>query len=268
MHKAYALKLARSESGERDRQQTGPRALGVNRDRIQKKTLILAALVHELRQPLQVIRASLERFPLSETAESRRLQTQRGMDMLERIDVMLERVLRSSRLELGGVVPTMERVDMDAVMRFVADCLGEQAEARGLRLRCVPCGLIVESDREMLLTILVNLVSNAIKFTVQGGVVIGCRRRGATVRLDVVDTGCGIADDQQTRIFDDFCRIARAQEGFGLGLGIVERTAKLLNARVSVTSRLGYGSCFTVAFRPPYVGRRDDGRALMVSETV
>lgn len=188
--------------------------------------------------------------------------------MLERIDILLERVLRSSRLELGGVLPTIERVDLDTVMRFIVDCFIVQAEAKGLRLRWVTCGLIVDTDREMLLTILINLLSNAIKFTAQGSIVIGCRRRGKIVRLDVVDTGCGIALDHQTRIFEDFCRIERAQEGFGLGLGIVRRTAKLLDATVSVTSRLGYGSWFMVALRPPYVGRRDDGKGLMFSEAV
>jgi CheY-like chemotaxis protein len=118
-----------------------------------------------------------------------------------------------------------------------------------LDLRIVPSRLWIKSDRRLLPRLMQNLVSNAIKYTPRGKVLIGVRRRAGFVRLQVLDTGPGIAPDQQQIIFKEFQRVqatAASVHGLGLGLSIVERISKVLNHRVHVASEVGRGSAFSV----------------------
>lgn len=123
------------------------------------------------------------------------------------------------------------------------------ARQKNLRLTFADTSAVLRSDRRLLRRLLQNLVSNAIKYTRRGGVVIGCRRAGSTLRLEVWDSGHGIALEQQARIFEEFQRLeegARAAPGLGLGLSIVERLRQVLGHAVSVRSRPGEGSLFAV----------------------
>jgi len=116
------------------------------------------------------------------------------------------------------------------------------AREKGLRLRIVPSSAWVRSDFIMLERILLNLASNAVRYTAQGGVVIGCRRRGAQVRIDVCDSGIGIPEDEQRNVFAEFYRLGGPDRertgGSGLGLAIVDRLGRLLDHPIGLTSQL------------------------------
>jgi CheY-like chemotaxis protein len=123
------------------------------------------------------------------------------------------------------------------------------ARDMGLKLKFRPCTLAVRSDRRLLRRLLQNLVSNAIKYTPKGGVLIGCRRRGSRLRIDVYDTGIGIPQSKRRAVFKEFHRLdqgARVARGVGLGLSIVERIARVLGCEVTLKSNLGRGSRFSV----------------------
>jgi len=123
------------------------------------------------------------------------------------------------------------------------------AREKGLDLTFAPCSRAVRSDRRLLQRLLQNLVSNAIKYTERGRVLVGCRARGAFLRIDVYDTGIGIAEDSQQAIFEEFRRLDRGASvarGLGLGLSIVERIARVLNVAVTLRSVPGRGSRFSV----------------------
>jgi CheY-like chemotaxis protein len=123
------------------------------------------------------------------------------------------------------------------------------AREKGLQLKFMPCALAVRSDRRLLRRLLQNLVSNAIKYTPKGTVLVGCRRRGARLRIDVYDTGIGIPQAKRRAVFKEFHRLdqgARVARGVGLGLSIVERIARVLDCEVALKSDVGRGSRFSV----------------------
>ena len=123
------------------------------------------------------------------------------------------------------------------------------AAAKGLDLTFVPCSLVVRSDRRLLRRLVQNLVSNAIKYTPEGRVLVGCRRRGDHLRIDVYDTGVGIPQSKRRDIFVEFHRLdqgAQIARGLGLGLSIVERVARVLGCAIELESEAGRGSHFAV----------------------
>ncbi|MBX9633702.1 MAG: HAMP domain-containing histidine kinase, partial [Magnetospirillum sp.] len=131
----------------------------------------------------------------------------------------------------------------------VTDCT-PVAEAANLRLRSVPCRAVVKSDRVLLKRMIRNLLVNSTRYTKEGRILLGCRYRGDHVLVQVADTGIGIAPDRQDLIFEDFYQInnpARDKtRGLGLGLAIVNRVGRLLDHPISVNSRLGHGSIFSI----------------------
>ena len=136
---------------------------------------------------------------------------------------------------------------IDDVMRQIELEFSPLAAAKGLELKYVPCSLVVRSDRRLLRRLVQNLVSNAIKYTPSGRVLIGCRRRGERLRIDVYDTGVGIPESQRRDIFVEFHRLeqgARIARGLGLGLSIVERIARVLGSAIELQSTAGGGSHF------------------------
>ena len=118
-------------------------------------------------------------------------------------------------------------------------------------MRIVPSSSWVRSDPILLERILLNLVSNAVRYTTRGGVVVGCRRHGDLLRIEVWDSGAGIPDDQRQNIFAEFCQLAASERdhhtGLGLGLAIVDRLCRLLEHPIELKSMVGKGSCFAVA---------------------
>jgi len=214
------------------------------------KSRFLAAASHDLRQPLQTL-------ALLQGLLARIVTDPQALNLVARFDQtigamtgMLDTLLDINQIETGMVRATIGVVALDPLFaRINADCAC-QAEAAGLRLIVVPCGLSVSTDAALLEQILRNLVSNAIKYTEIGRILLGGRRQGDIVRIEVWDTGLGIAEDQLDRIFEEYHQLdnpARERSrGLGLGLSIVRRLADLLAHPVSVRSVPDKGSVFAI----------------------
>ncbi|HSJ78401.1 MAG TPA: PAS-domain containing protein, partial [Erythrobacter sp.] len=221
----------------------------------QSKTRFLAAASHDLIQPLNAAR--LFASALGEEVAGRPALERLVADLDGSIisaDRLIRALLDISKLDSGGVVPNPEPVALDQLFEDVAREFVLQAQAKGLRLRRVRTSAWVKADRALLTSVLRNLVSNAVRYTQAGGVLIGLRRRGPDVVICIHDTGRGIAPVDIERIFGEFERGASTdREGLGLGLAIVRRAARLLGIEVETTSQIGRGSRF--AFAVPVLRR-------------
>jgi signal transduction histidine kinase/CheY-like chemotaxis protein len=215
------------------------------------KTQFLAAASHDLRQPLQ----ALGLFVASLRLRSRDAETSAVIGRIERamgaLEGVLEALLDISKLDAGVVTPRFERFPASRVLDAVREQFTAAAEAHQLRLTVMPTAMWCASDPNMLERVLSNLVSNAIRYTPAGGVLVGCRRTGADgLRFEVWDTGLGIPEDQQREIFREFIQLHNPErsrdKGLGLGLAIVERLCLLLGHRVTLRSTRGKGSVFCV----------------------
>ena len=177
-------------------------------------------------------------------------------DLVQNIDASLEAVeeiftalLDISRLDTGAMKPELSDFRIDELLQRLEVEFAPLAREKNLNLVFMPCTLAVRSDRRLLRRLLQNLVSNAIKYTPAGTVLVGCRRRGQRLRVDVYDTGIGIPYAKRRAVFKEFHRLdqgARVARGVGLGLSIVERVARVLDCEVALTSNVGRGSRFSV----------------------
>ena len=212
------------------------------------KTQFLAAASHDILQPLNAAR-------LYVTSLIERQGGREDAPLVGNIDASLEAVeeifgalLDMSRLDTGTMRPEFASFRIDELMRQIELEFAPLATARGLELKFVPCSLVVRSDRRLLRRLIQNLVSNAIKYTPSGRVLVGCRRRGENLRVDVYDTGIGVPETKLRDIFVEFHRLdqgAKIARGLGLGLSIVERVARALGGAVDVVSMVGRGSRFS-----------------------
>jgi signal transduction histidine kinase/PAS domain-containing protein len=213
------------------------------------KTRFLAAASHDILQPLNAARLYVT------SLVERRRDGEEG-ELVANVDASLEAVeeilgalLDISRLDTGAMKPDIESFRIDGLFRQLEVDFAPLARAKGLALTFVPSSLTVRSDRRLLRRLLANLVSNAIKYTPKGRVLVGCRRRGARVRVDVYDTGIGIPKSKRQTIFGEFKRLdegAQVARGLGLGLSIVERIARVLEHKIELSSEIGRGSHFSV----------------------
>jgi Na+/proline symporter/signal transduction histidine kinase/CheY-like chemotaxis protein len=212
-----------------------------------EKTRFLAAASHDLLQPIHAARlfaAALGRdiAPKQQTILSKLDRS------IESADTLLRALLDISRLDAGGVTPQPKTLRLRPLLVEMAETFAPLALEKGLTLRVGTGDATVETDAGLLRSIVQNFLSNAIRHTGRGGIIIGVRRRSGLARIDVIDTGPGIPEDKQGLIFREFERLANASEGgIGLGLAIVDRTARLLDARISLRSASGKGSRFSVA---------------------
>jgi signal transduction histidine kinase/CheY-like chemotaxis protein len=215
------------------------------------KTRFLAAASHDVLQPLNAARlyaASLiERSP---PAEIGRLV--RNIDAsLDGVEEILTALLDISRLDSGAMKPDYTVFPVKELLEQLRIDFEPAAKARGISLRIVNSYALVRSDRKLLRRILQNLVSNAIKYNSGNGkVLLGCRRRGRMLHIEVLDTGPGIAEHQRELIFKEFHRLDRhgaGVPGLGLGLSIVDRMCRVMNHELSLRSVPGKGSAFSVA---------------------
>jgi CheY-like chemotaxis protein/anti-sigma regulatory factor (Ser/Thr protein kinase) len=169
---------------------------------------------------------------------------------LNGLNTLLTATLDISRLDAGAVTPEITSVDLGALVRRLAVEYAAKAADKGLRLRSAPRRLHVRTDPALLERALRNLIENALRYTSKGGVLIGLGRRRSDVRIDVVDTGVGVPHDKLEEIFEEFLQLHNPGrdlgEGLGLGLTIVDRLARLLDARIEVASQVGRGSRFSL----------------------
>ncbi|GAA4760796.1 PAS domain-containing hybrid sensor histidine kinase/response regulator [Stakelama sediminis] len=220
-------------------------------DADREKTRFLAAASHDLLQPLHAAR-------LFGTALRRGLDARSG-DIADRLDQSIgaaEELLRTlldiSKLDSGGIQPEARPVSLPPLLTEIAGRFQPLAQEKGLALRIGPVSGNVHSDPALLRSVVQNFLSNAVRYTARGSILIGTRRRrrdGAwQVGISVVDTGRGIAEADQRRIFREFARIGGEEEvaGIGLGLAIVDRITRLIGGAVTLHSRTGRGSAFTI----------------------
>ena len=217
------------------------------------KTKFLAAASHDILQPLNAARLYVTSLIERQPAQSGGRDDSRLVDnidaSLEAVEEIFGALLDMSRLDTGVMRPELTSFRIDDLMRQIELEFAPLAGAKDIDLTFVRSSLVVRSDRRLLRRLVQNLVSNAIKYTPAGRVLVGCRRRGKHLRIDVHDTGVGIPESQQREIFVEFLRLdqgARIARGLGLGLSIVERVARVLGCEVQVKSEFGQGSHFAV----------------------
>jgi signal transduction histidine kinase len=215
------------------------------------KSRFLAAASHDLRQPLHALNLFVAQL------RTEKDQVEKGR-VIARIDAavaamneLFNELLDMSRLDAGVLVPSISEFPVDQLLKRIEMTFTVAAREKNLRLRVVSNSAWVRSDFILLERILLNLVSNAIRYTQAGGTVVGCRRRAGVLQIEVWDSGIGIPENQQRNIFGEFHQLSTAKQdrrgGLGLGLAIVDRLCRLLDYPIEVTSRLGKGSRFVIS---------------------
>lgn len=213
------------------------------------RSRFVAAASHDLLQPLSAAKLFLSSIQDEAVTPRAREALVKAENAMLSVEAILGALLDISKLESGRAAVTVGPVDMGQLLDRLRDEFAPLAAAKGLGLRVVGSGAVVLSDAAYLRRILQNLIGNAIRYTDRGRVLVGLRRRGPMVRVEVWDTGPGIPEHEQDNIFKEFHRLnarASASEGMGLGLAIVERACALLGHPLGLMSRLGQGTCFMV----------------------
>jgi PAS domain S-box-containing protein len=212
------------------------------------KSSFLAAASHDLRQPLQTLKllqATLESH--HPRGEPRKLVAGIGRS-LDTMTSILSSLLDVNKLESGALRPSVSEFSLNEIFEPLAGDFGALVQDRGLQLCIVRSELIIRSDRRMLAEMIRNLLSNALRYTDRGRILLGCRRAGDDVRIEVWDSGVGITEDQLPHIFKEYYQGTGGAErgGFGLGLAIVKRLGEILDHRVEVRSVSGKGTRFFI----------------------
>jgi PAS domain S-box-containing protein len=214
----------------------------------QSKTRFLASASHDLLQPLNAAR-------LFTSALAGKKTSPETADLVDHIDSSLgaaeeiiSTLLDISKLDAGALEPDIGNFPVNDIMRHLANDFSAIAEDQGLDLHVVPSSAWIRSDSKLLRRVIQNFLSNAIRYTPQGRILLGCRRLRGYIRIEVWDTGPGIPDDQLTQIFEEFRRFqqGRDKKGLGLGLAIVDRISGMLNHPINVRSVQGIGSVFSI----------------------
>lgn len=214
------------------------------------KSHFLASASHDLRQPLHALNLFVAQLRTESDPEERRRLVPRINAAVSSMNELFEALLDMSKLDAGVLEPNISDFPIEPLLARMEMTFVETAHEKGLRLSVVANRAWVRSDFVLLERILLNLVSNAVRYTTCGGVVVGCRRRGGQLRIDVCDSGPGIPEEQRRKIFGEFVQLAATkparQGGLGLGLSIIERLGRLLGHPIEVRSRVGKGSRFSI----------------------
>jgi signal transduction histidine kinase/FixJ family two-component response regulator len=214
------------------------------------KSRFLAAASHDLRQPLHAIGLFVAQLHGNLRAGERRRIVGRIETALSAMNELFGALLDISKLDAGATTPNITDFPVAQLLARAETTFGEVAREKGLSFRVVPSRASIRSDFILLERIVLNLVSNAVYYTRRGGLVVGCRRRGEQLRIEVWDSGIGFPPDQHERIFTEFYRFGEPDRvhrtGLGLGLAIVERLCRLLDHPIDVRSIPDRGSTFAV----------------------
>jgi two-component system CheB/CheR fusion protein len=222
------------------------------------KSRFLAVASHDLRQPLQTL--ALLQGLLAKMVEGDAAQKLIALldPTLNAMSGMLNTLLDINQIDAGTVQIEAVRFSINEVFERLRDEFVYHAQAQGLVLHVVPCGLSIRTDPRLLEQMIRNLLSNALKYTKRGKVLLGCRRRAGVVSIEVWDTGVGIPEKEYQSIFEEYYQldnVARERSrGLGLGLSIVQRLATLLGHRIDVRSEPGKGSVFAIEVKLPSRG--------------
>jgi two-component system phosphate regulon sensor histidine kinase PhoR len=212
------------------------------------QALLFAMAGHDLRQPLQIIQSSHELLGIGIRTKSEQRLLQTGQHAIDRLNGQLDQLLGAVRLYEHSKGAKLSPVALEPLFRQACFENEESALRKGIEIRVCPTGASVMSNALLLNGILRNLVSNAVKYTEpKGRILIGCRRSGRNARIDVCDTGIGIAGEQLSRIFEAFTRLDSTRcDGLGVGLFIVRRAIEVLGHRIDVRSAASRGSRFSI----------------------
>ncbi len=214
------------------------------------KSKLLTAASHDLRQPLQTLKLLHGLLEKSADDPQSRIFVKRMEETLTSMSRILNTVLDIDQIEAGIVHPQFENFAVNDILERLEREFSYQARAKGLQLRVVSCQRVIHTDPRLLEQIVRNLLSNALKYTLKGRILVGCRRKGEKLKLQVWDTGIGIPENQIGNVFNEYHRVDADHEdreyGLGLGLSIVKRLSDLTGLNVSVCSTAGKGSVFSV----------------------
>ncbi len=236
------------------------------------KSRFLRAANHDLRQPLASLKILIYSC-VREKDEEQRSEMLHAMGVATSImEDLLGALLQIGQLDAGRIQPRITSFQLSDLFERLQIQFRHQAQEKGLSLTFVTPNKTVSTDRALLERILSNFVANAIRFTEVGGVVVGCRKEGRGLRVDIVDTWRGIKEEDRERVFDEFYRVnddSRAQKkGLGLGLNIVRRLADLLEHPIRLRSEVGRGSIFSVWIPLGNIWHSDIGSPADISEAV
>ena len=214
------------------------------------KSLFLASASHDLRPPLN----AMQMYIAALQSKVKDKEIMRIIEDINSVSISTARLLNAlldvSELEVGAIKPRFESFSVNNMLISIFQSFLPLAKDKGLNFRVVPSSLYVRSDPALLERILGNFMSNAIRYTNKGSVLIGCRKRGDKVVIEVWDTGCGISDDQMSLIYEDFYQIENKErdrgKGLGLGLALAKRLSESLEHKIVSKSTFGSGSCFSV----------------------
>ncbi|HWK66083.1 MAG TPA: PAS domain-containing hybrid sensor histidine kinase/response regulator [Rhizobiaceae bacterium] len=213
------------------------------------KTRFLAAVGHDILQPLNAARLYCSSL-MEKTGNSMLADAVANIESsLDSVETILGAVLDISRLDTGAMKPAEGVFTLEGFLRQIGTDFQPLAAEKRLQLTIVPSTIAVNTDRNLLRRLVQNLVSNAIKYTRSGRVLVGVRRRGELAEIQVFDTGIGIPADKLNMVFREFTRLdegAREAQGLGLGLSIVDRIARVLRLEIQIDSGRGKGTRFSV----------------------
>lgn len=229
----------------------------------QAKTRFLAAAGHDLRQPLAAASLFIDALKYAGTTPEQHKIIHRLDMAMSTFNGLLDALLNVSKLDAGGVKPVYAAIDVVEIFNWLEQSFAPMALEKKIRFGfyfSMKEPLRVRTDIDLVKSVLMNFVSNAIKFTSKGGILISARRRGENVLFQVWDTGIGIADQYMEHIFDEFYQIDNPQRdrtrGLGLGLSIAQRAISLLGGELTCRSRVGRGTVFE--FRLPLVEAKNE----------
>jgi signal transduction histidine kinase len=226
------------------------------------KSQFLAAASHDLRQPLHAMGLFAAALAAKVRDPDVKPLVASIRTSVEALEHLFAQLLDLSQLDAGALRPAPIVVPLQPLFARLAADFAPQAAAAGLALSIVPTRAAVTSDPTLLERLLRNLLANALRYTRAGGVLVGARRRGPVIRLDVIDSGVGIAKGDSTRIFDEFVQLSTAPRnhvggrGMGLGLAIVRRLAALCEHPIELASTPGRGSRFSITVPRAHAGLR------------
>ena len=211
------------------------------------KTRFFAAASHDLMQPFNASALFASLLRDKQTEPELKQLSQNLISSLDSAEELLGAILELTKLDSGVIQATPQSVNLSAVLDDLARDAQALARDKGLNLHYQPCNLAVSTDRKLLKRVVQNLLSNAIRYTANGKILLGTKRRGQQLQICVIDTGSGIAEQDQQRIFEEFQQGEQQDhKGLGLGLAIASRISQILGHQLSVSSVVGKGSCFSV----------------------
>lgn len=214
------------------------------------KTRFLAAASHDLLQPLNAARLFSSALAQKSHSDETRQLVDNLDGSLKAAEELITAILDISKLDAGALEPSITDFCVSDLFSTLSVEFTAMAVDKSLKFRCHPCKQVVRSDQQMLRRILQNFLSNAIRYTQNGGILLGCRKRGNKLRFEVWDTGVGIPQSKLKEVFEEFRRIDNPKhsqvQGLGLGLAITERIARMLEHRLRVRSWPTKGTVFSV----------------------